>query len=97
MTTHIAIEIGNAETAALVLALTTALGYVTTTVFGSDVPATATLLITDQTRVQTTALPQILLTDTLSLTTPLATNQILLRLPVTARMLRGALEQLLDR
>lgn len=101
MATRIAVDLTDADTSALVIAITTALGYVANELTATTTCArnTCDVVVCDHlhdTTCECAELPRIVITDTLELTEPLRPRDARIVLPLTAQTLSEALADVTD-
>lgn len=101
MATRIAVDVTNADTSALVIAIITALGYVASDLTGTAecVRNTCDVVVCDHLHAATcdcAKLPRIVITDTLELTEALRPGEARIAVPLTARTLSEALADITD-
>ncbi|MEX2532842.1 MAG: hypothetical protein WD360_02625 [Nitriliruptoraceae bacterium] len=101
MATRIAVDVTNADTSALVIAITTALGYDVNDLTGTNECARNTydVVVCDQLHESTcdcTTLPRIVISATLELSEPLRPREARITLPLTAQTLRETLADVTD-
>lgn len=101
MATRIAVDCTNADTSALVIAITSALGYVAIDLSAATTCArhTADVVVCDllhEASCDCATLPRIVVTATLALTEALRPGEARIALPLTARTLSEALADVTD-